>query len=92
MTWIPGNKEQDWERESSRAGIITGTRPMTGDLISALFLFIGNVGHMGVLSYKVLKLTELEVSFCGRLPSHVWPQVNLRPCCLCIASAFVSTG
>jgi len=33
---------------------------MTGDLISALFLFIGNVGHMGVLSYKVLKFTELE--------------------------------
>ena len=78
----------------SRAGIIPGTRPMTGDLISALFLFIGNVGHMGVLSYKVLKFTELEVSFWEESRAIAWPcvAVNLRPCCLCIASAFVSTG
>jgi hypothetical protein len=34
---------------------------MTGDLACALLLFIGNVGHLGVLSYKVLKFTELEV-------------------------------
>ena len=34
---------------------------MTADLVCALILFIGNVGHLGVLSYKVLKFTELEV-------------------------------
>jgi hypothetical protein len=34
---------------------------MTADLVCALTLFLGNVGHLGVLSYKVLKFTELEV-------------------------------
>jgi hypothetical protein len=29
----------------------------------ALFLFMGNVGHLGVLGYKTLKFTELEVIF-----------------------------
>ena len=43
--------------ESLRS-IIAG---MTADLVCALILFIGNVGHLGVLSYKVLKFTELEV-------------------------------
>lgn len=37
---------------------------MTADLTCALLLFIGNVGHLGVLSYKVLKFTELEVYIC----------------------------
>ena len=34
---------------------------MTMDLLCALLLFAGNVGHLGVLSYKVLKFSELEV-------------------------------
>ena len=55
---------------------------MTGDLISALFLFIGNVGHMGVLSYKVLKFTELEVSFWGESRAIAWP---------CVASSEFAT-
>jgi hypothetical protein len=38
---------------------------MTADLVCALLLFIGNIGHLAVLTYKVLKFTELEVP---RLP------------------------
>ena len=41
---------------------------MTADLVCALLLFIGNIGHLAVLTYKVLKFTELEVPClpCGR--------------------------
>lgn len=72
---------------------------MTGDLISALFLFIGNVGHMGVLSYKVLKFTELEVSFWEESRAIAWPCVASSEFATVLlmhgdhmASAFVSTG
>lgn len=50
---------------------------MTMDLLCALLLFAGNVGHLGVLSYKVLKFSELEV---GAYPFTLLNAHHLAPC------------
>jgi len=63
-------------RERGRGGRAT----MTMDLLCALLLFVGNVGHLGVLSYKVLKFSELEV---GSQPLSC--TVRTRPCVQCVA-------
>ena len=43
------------------AGAAARRAAMTMDLLCALLMFVGNVGHLAVLSYKVLKFSELEV-------------------------------
>ena len=53
---------------------------MTMDLLCALLMFVGNVGHLAVLSYKVLKFSELEVGRAAApplCPSHM-PPSHLR--------------
>jgi len=62
MYWYHG-PNNDW-------GV--AAKDMSWDLVCALLLFIGNVGHLGVLSYKVLKFTELEV--------WIFPSTVLVPC------------
>jgi hypothetical protein len=63
---------------------------MTMDLLCALLLFVGNVGHLVVLSYKVLKFSELEVGSqpIVALASPSSPSLSaLRTCAACSASA-----
>ena len=63
---------------------------MTMDLLCALLLFVGNVGHLVVLSYKVLKFSELEVGSqpIVALASPSSPSLSaLRTYAACSASA-----
>jgi hypothetical protein len=63
---------------------------MTMDLLCALLLFVGNVGHLGVLSYKVLKFSELEVGLNPPPPSFT---VRTRPGVQCaVASGQIGGG